>query len=82
VLGGLSRWRGLARPLASTYRTFASTGRVGHGDPSAFILAGRVLTDAERPDPARDAIGIPDATLRVAQAAYDDAVARLGRWTV
>jgi len=27
VLGGLSRWLGLARPLASTYRTFASTGR-------------------------------------------------------
>lgn len=82
VLDGLTRFLALDPPLAPTYRTFANTGMVGKGDPSEYIKAGRVLRDHERPDAARDAIEVPDAALARAQAAYDEAVARLARWAV
>lgn len=82
VLGGLSRWLGLAQPLVPTYRTYPTTGRNGLGDPSEYIRAGRVLRDHERVDPVRDAIEVPADTLAEAQAAYDRAIARFSRWAV
>lgn len=82
VLDGLTRFLALAPPLAATYRVFPTTGVHGQGDPSPFLRAGRVLRDDERVDPVRDAIEVPDEALAGAQAAYDDAVARLAPWAV
>lgn len=80
TLASLSRWLGLARPLASTYRTFANSGVLGHGDPSEHIRVGRVLNDQERAGEPLEAIEMPPALLDEAQGVYDEAITRFARW--
>ena len=70
VLGGLSRWLALDRPLTAEYRTFAFTGSDGYGDPSPNIRTGRVVTSAEERHRLDVPISIPEDVLRRGTDAY------------
>ena len=71
VLAELTRFLGLATPLEPTYRRFPLSGRVGHGDPSPNILAGRVLRDDERESAAAEPADVPVELMRSALVAYE-----------
>ncbi|MBK7331962.1 MAG: sulfotransferase [Betaproteobacteria bacterium] len=71
VLARLTRYLGLATPLEPTYERFPLSGQPGHGDPSANILAGRVLRDEERDRGGDEPVDIPAGPMRAAVAAYE-----------
>lgn len=77
VLARLTRWLGLATPLAGTYRTFPQTGVDGLGDPSAAIRTGRVLRADEAVDEPKDPVDVPAAAMQAAIDAYEALLPRL-----
>jgi len=70
VLGALSRWLGLGSPLRASYRTFRFSGERGFGDPSAHILAGKVIADERERHRDYVPVAIPDALLQRARERY------------
>lgn len=70
VLDALSRWLGLAEPLSADYRTFKLSGEKGVGDPSAHILAGKVIADHSERHRDYVPVAIPDGLLQRARELY------------
>lgn len=72
ALSRLSKGLHLKTPLAPEYRTFKYTGQPRHGDPSAHIKSGRIVSV-----PLSDQVSLSGALLDRAQASYSRCCALL-----
>jgi hypothetical protein len=73
LLPRLTAWLELDAPLSERYQTFFHTGKAGKGDSSQRIHRGSI--DRSPSDYAH--VAIPEASLRTAQAVYDECRAHM-----